>query len=73
MMDEDIYSNLALIPFTLAGFTWHSAEQYFQAAKFTMPRSSSASRSVQILFAAPRWDKPGALKSATIGKPSKSR
>lgn len=35
MMDEDIYSNLALIPFTLAGFTWHSAEQYFQAAKFT--------------------------------------
>ena len=34
-MDEDIYSNLALIPFTLAGFTWHSAEQYFQAAKFT--------------------------------------
>ncbi|MGD9210356.1 MAG: NADAR family protein [Desulfobacteraceae bacterium] len=35
MIDEDIFSNLAVIPFTLDGFTWHSAEQFFQAAKFT--------------------------------------
>lgn len=35
MIEEDFYSNLAVIPFSLAGFTWHSAEQFFQAAKFT--------------------------------------
>ena len=35
MIEEDIYSNLAVIPFTLDEITWHSAEQYFQAAKFT--------------------------------------
>ena len=35
MTEEDIFSNLAIIPFSLAGFTWHSAEQFFQAAKFT--------------------------------------
>lgn len=35
MTEEDIFSNLAFIPFNLDGFTWHSAEQFFQAAKFT--------------------------------------
>lgn len=31
----DIYSNLAVIPFTIDGFIWHSAEQFYQASKFT--------------------------------------
>ncbi|GEM_PF-1474536 len=35
MLEEDIYSNLAVIPFTLDAFTWHSAEQFYQASKFT--------------------------------------
>lgn len=72
-MDEDIYSNLALIPFTLAGFTWYSAEQYFQAAKFTDAEIIQRIQECPIHFAVPRWDKPDALKSVTIGKPSKSR
>jgi ribA/ribD-fused uncharacterized protein len=35
MTDEDIFSNLAVISFTIANFTWHSAEQFYQAEKFT--------------------------------------
>ncbi len=35
MIEEDMYSNLAVIPFELDGWVWNSAEQYFQAAKFT--------------------------------------
>lgn len=35
MIEEDIYSNLATIPITLDAFTWHSAEQFYQASKFT--------------------------------------
>ncbi|NDY74346.1 Swarming motility protein YbiA [Desulfobacter hydrogenophilus] len=35
MIEEDIYSNLAAIPITIDSFTWHSAEQFFQASKFT--------------------------------------
>jgi ribA/ribD-fused uncharacterized protein len=35
MIEEDIYSNLAVIPFTIDSFTWHSAEQFYQASKFT--------------------------------------
>lgn len=35
MIEEDIYSNLAAIPFTIDAFTWHSAEQFYQASKFT--------------------------------------
>ena len=35
MIEEDIYSNLATIPITIDSFTWHSAEQFFQASKFT--------------------------------------
>lgn len=35
MVEEDLYSNLAVIPFTLDAFTWHSAEQFYQASKFT--------------------------------------
>lgn len=35
MIEEDIYSNLAVIPITLDSFTWHSAEQFYQASKFT--------------------------------------
>jgi ribA/ribD-fused uncharacterized protein len=35
MIEVDIYSNLAVIPIRIDGETWHSAEQYYQAAKFT--------------------------------------
>ena len=35
IIEQDPYSNLALIPFQLDGQTWNSAEQYYQAAKFT--------------------------------------
>ena len=35
MIEQDIYSNLALIPVTIDSFTWHSAEQFYQASKFT--------------------------------------
>lgn len=35
MIEEDLYSNLAAIPITLDSFTWHSAEQFYQASKFT--------------------------------------
>ena len=35
MIEEDIYANLAAIPITIDSFTWHSAEQFFQASKFT--------------------------------------
>ena len=35
MIEEDLYSNLAAIPITLDPFTWHSAEQFYQASKFT--------------------------------------
>lgn len=35
MIEEDIYSNLAAIPITMDSFSWHSAEQFYQASKFT--------------------------------------
>lgn len=35
MIEEDIYSNLAVIPFIIDSFTWNSAEQFYQASKFT--------------------------------------
>ena len=35
MIEADIYSNPALISIEHEGVTWHSAEQYYQAAKFT--------------------------------------
>ncbi|MDP0495236.1 MAG: NADAR family protein [Verrucomicrobiota bacterium JB024] len=35
MIEEDIYSNLAVVPIQIDGEIWHSAEQYYQAAKFT--------------------------------------
>lgn len=35
MIEQDIYSNLSVIPFTIDSFTWHSAEQFYQASKFT--------------------------------------
>ncbi|WP_320043615.1 NADAR family protein [uncultured Desulfobacter sp.] len=35
MFEQDLYSNLATIPITIDSFTWHSAEQYYQASKFT--------------------------------------
>lgn len=35
MIEEDLYSNLAVIPFTMDAYTWNSAEQFYQASKFT--------------------------------------
>jgi len=37
MAGEDPYSNLSMIPFELDGWVWNSAEQYYQAAKFSDP------------------------------------
>ncbi|MGE9291998.1 MAG: NADAR family protein [Puniceicoccales bacterium] len=35
MIEQDIYSNLSVIPIEIDGYQWHSAEQYYQAEKFT--------------------------------------
>ena len=33
MIDQDIYSNLALIPIAIDSYTWYSAEQFYQASR----------------------------------------
>lgn len=60
MIEEDFYSNLAVIPFSLAGFTWHSAE--YSSSKLQnlpMMKLSRKSNPVTVLSAVQQLDKTG--------------